>query len=364
MTADVPLTSGEITDEWLTARLREAGHDCRVTDLRMTPIGNGQIGSTYRLEIAVVGDPETPCSLVLKQAPSGERSRRVGATGYGFRDRPGFFEQEVLFYAHYAQRLSIDTPRCLFAWVSTDGADFILLMEDIVPATPGDEFHLADPAWLGQAVHELAGLHGPYWGRPATMPHHRLHAPTSDEAILFADRLRKSVAVLEERGLLDVAQDERRLISLLADHAEAWFAGMGTPASLVHGDFRLDNLMFSPRAGGVRAVTVDWQTFSTSFPYRDLGQVLGASIATEVRRRHQDEYLETYASRLRELGVVDASADTTAQLLRVGVLHPVHSALALLRGGYADERGNRLARTWLARSTAAAHDLDTWSAFS
>ena len=356
--------ASQITEEWLSAQLQQAGHDVRVVAFSTTRIGNGQLGSTYRITLNLNGATDTaPDSLILKTAGATEKSRRAGATGYGFDGRPGFFEQEVQFYKNYAPHLAIDAPNCLYAWLSPDGEDFALLLEDINPATPGDEFQLTDPGWVDKAVYELAGLHAPYWGNPDTDPDHRLHVPTSAEASLFASRLRRSVDVLRVRGLLPENPVVTRLVALLVDNAEPWFCGLGQSPTLVHGDFRMDNLMFAPTTDGIRAVAVDWQTFSASYGMRDIGQLLGASIPADARRRWSDFYLKTYTDRLVGLGVASATMDMSFQMLRVGVLHPVHSALALLRGGYADKRGQQLANTWFQRSAAAANDFDTWSVF-
>ncbi|MFB9149890.1 phosphotransferase family protein [Roseovarius ramblicola] len=42
---------------------------------------------------------------------------------------------------------------------------------------------------------------------------------------------------------------------------------------LVHGDYRLDNLIFAPDAPGIRAV-IDWELSTTGHPYADLAAVL------------------------------------------------------------------------------------------
>jgi hypothetical protein len=67
-------TSETITAEWLTARLREAGHDdASVRDFTATRVGTGQIGKCVRFELDLEGGtPATPRSLIGKflHAPS------------------------------------------------------------------------------------------------------------------------------------------------------------------------------------------------------------------------------------------------------------------------------------------------------
>ena len=47
----------------------------------------------------------------------------------------------------------------------------------------------------------------------------------------------------------------------------------------MHGDYRLDNLMFAPPSdGGVDVWALDWQTLSLALPARDLAYFLGTSL--------------------------------------------------------------------------------------
>jgi aminoglycoside phosphotransferase (APT) family kinase protein len=48
------------------------------------------------------------------------------------------------------------------------------------------------------------------------------------------------------------------LCKWLNEHVEEWFADMRPPQGLVHGDFRLDNVLFT----GDKATVIDWQTVS------------------------------------------------------------------------------------------------------
>ena len=49
-----------------------------------------------------------------------------------------------------------------------------------------------------------------------------------------------------------------------------------TPFAVIHGDYRLDNLMFPPDGDGV--VALDWQTVGVGPPARDIAYFLGTSL--------------------------------------------------------------------------------------
>ena len=63
---------------------------------------------------------------------------------------------------------------------------------------------------------------------------------------------------------------------------------------LVHGDYRLDNMLFG-RPGSLRDLTVvDWQTVTWGPAMTDVAYFLGCALTTEDRRTHYDELLRAY----------------------------------------------------------------------
>ena len=78
-----------------------------------------------------------------------------------------------------------------------------------------------------------------------------------------------------------VGVDDASLLRAVAPYAGAWSLGRADRFGLVHGDYRLDNLMFHPDG---RVWAVDWQTLSLGLPVRDVSFVLSTGLATEDRR--------------------------------------------------------------------------------
>ena len=63
---------------------------------------------------------------------------------------------------------------------------------------------------------------------------------------------------------------------------------------LVHGDYRLDNMLFG-QPGADRALTVvDWQTVTWGPAMTDVAYFLGCALPTELRREHYDALLRAY----------------------------------------------------------------------
>jgi hypothetical protein len=147
----------DVDREWLTERLRAAGHDAVVRGFRATRIGTGQIGKCIRFELDLErADAATPSSLVGKFPSDDPLSRATGV-------QLGNFVKEVSFYCSLQSSVSIRTPRCYYAEIDGQGPDFALLLEDLRPARQGDQLAGCSVAVARAAVHELVGLHAPHW---------------------------------------------------------------------------------------------------------------------------------------------------------------------------------------------------------
>jgi len=112
----------------------------------------------------------------------------------------------------------------------------------------------------------------------------------------------------------DDAETLRRAAALTG----RWVAIDTGVQSLVHGDYRLDNLMFPEHGDGV--VAVDWQTLAIGPPGRDLAYFLATSVLVDDRREHESALVAEYLDELRRHGVQDYSFEQCFADYRLGVL--------------------------------------------
>jgi hypothetical protein len=109
--------------------------------------------------------------------------------------------------------------------------------------------------------------------------------------------------------------------------------------SLVHGDFRLDNLLFDIK-GGVEAVAVlDWQTLGIGNGLTDIGYFLGCGIGDDLRRAHESELLALYCAEMTARGV-PLTVDAIWRDYVVGALHGVSTAVFSAAFVVRTERGD------------------------
>ncbi len=247
--ASLPIPDGPqaLTPAWLTDALRSTGviDSERVTavDASLISEGVGFIGRVARVRLSYDRHAESaPLSLIAK-FPATEPT----AKGIGVALR--FYEREIRIYREVTRNVPLRTPTCYYGDMRLDASEFILLIEDMAPARVGDQIAGCAPADAAKIVPQLAAFHAHFWESPLLreldwMPyyndtcHH--HAQDSYRQAwppfqqFVGDRLPGPV-----RDACEWLNDNVvHLQDLLVER----------PVTVMHGDFRLDNLVF-PEAG-------------------------------------------------------------------------------------------------------------------
>lgn len=132
------------------------------------------------------------------------------------------------------------------------------------------------------------------------------------------------------------------------------FAAM--PHTLVHFDYRADNLFFE--ADGT-VVVIDWQSISKGGGAADVAYFISQNLSVEDRRANEDDLLHAYHDALGAAGVTGYEYDQFFEDYRVGVIYgwiiPVFAV------GSLDSSSERAMALWTAvieRSQAAIFDHD------
>ena len=289
----------EIDATWLTAALRGAGvlQDGAVTDFTPTPVGNGLVGTSIRFDLRYYGaEPAAPASVVGKFPSADETSRHSGRALRLYR-------RETSFYRDIAPTVHIRTPRVLLNEFDPETDDFVLLFEDMGPARGGDQLAGCDVADAAVAMQEIAGLHGPRWNDPALDALDYLSLPPAENARIAQMVAPVADAFRDRYG--HVLEPEFMAATMrLKDFAEKLV--FGTPAphrTVLHGDFRLDNLLFDAKGGTHKLATLDWQTIGLGCGTHDASYFLGAGLRSEDRAAHEHDLLRIYHDQLQAYGV-------------------------------------------------------------
>ncbi|MFD6857272.1 phosphotransferase [Rhodococcus sp. NPDC060090] len=331
----------ELTPEWLSAAL-----DAPVHSVRAEPIGTGQVGTCHRLELTGDGVPERLVAK-LPAADTGMRAMLAGA-----------YRGEVRFYTDLAATVAVRAPRCHFAALGDDG-NFTLLLEDLAPARQGDQIRGCTPVEALDAVRNLADLHAPRWNDADLLGLEWLGRPDEAQARMLSELYGPAVDtfVADLGDLLDDSDTDT--LRSCVDATERWMTARSERFTVLHGDYRLDNLMF-PDDGAPGVTAVDWQTITLGLPARDLAYFLGTSLPPALRRDHEHHLVTAYHRRLVEQGVERFAFAECWDDYRFGVLQGPLIAVFGCAFGTRTERGDRMFAAMVARSCAAIRDLDSF----
>ncbi|WP_054567607.1 oxidoreductase family protein [Frankia sp. R43] len=346
-----------VTPQWMTAVLRHGGTDTEITGLRHEPVGSGQLSSSYRFHLTGAPDAaETaPPSVVLKLAAGTPAGRAQIAPGY---------RSEVGYYRSFATGAQIRVPRCWSAAITTDGHSFTLVLEDAHPSRPGSQVDGATLTQAHAAIRNLAGLHAPFWGQDglrdtASWLRH------SDEAALsfFGELFATATGPFIDRFGPDLSPSDLDTLHRTADLFGRWGRHIGGRHSLIHGDYRLDNLLFSKATDGVppEVMAVDWQSLEVGFPGRDVAYFLSTALAPELRRSHEKALVRAYHDRLLEIGVPDYPFEACFHDYRLGILQaPLITVLgAVYATNTPTENSHRMFLSMITNACAAIRELGT-----
>ncbi len=343
----------ELNPEWMTAALRVAGLDVTVRSLRSEAVGTGQMAHNERIFLEYEGDPgDAPKTLVGKFPSPSEASRGAGASGG--------YKAETRFYTEIGNSLAINTADCYYGAIADDEATFTLLLGDLAPKTQGDQIAGGSDVEIEAAVRNLAGLHAPRW-----------NDPTLDEIDWVTTGLSGQFQLYIEMGTpAFIERYKDRLSSADAETLSAFAAGVGRwmetrPAekTLVHGDYRLDNLMFEHTDSGCQVAAVDWQTLSVACGGQDLAYLLGNSSPPEQRRAHEDHMLEVYREAMAALGVKRTAEQVRHDYVYGTFQGPSITMLGALAVGQTD-RGDEMFMAMASRSCAQIRDLNALALIS
>lgn len=301
----IPRTPEGFTPDWVTAVIAAKAPGSRVSGVTATRIGEGVgiLAELYRLDLTYApGSPAGPASVIAKLHASNPDVRQICAAY-------GFYEREVHFYRDIAPTLQIGVPGTHHAAFDPASGDAVIVMANLAPAVSPDQVAGIPLEKLTAAIDAAAALHALWWRSP-DLAKIRGIVPASNEPPyssvpdIYRAYLPAALAGLEARGLPDLARAATRLADSLGDLMHAFAA---EPLTLCHGDFRVDNFMFTEGSSGLGLTIIDWQIMMQARGPYDIGYLMGGAVQTELRRSAEDGLLRRYHDRLVAGGVRDYS---------------------------------------------------------
>jgi aminoglycoside/choline kinase family phosphotransferase len=324
--------------------------DIASVDVTQIGAGVGIASLLYRAKLTYAHEANGPTSVVVKLPATDEGTRMV-------MNLFDFYSKECRFYAELADATPVNTPTIHHNDVDVDTNDFVLVMEDLVGVRSVDQIEGCTLAEAMAAMSSLARIHATWWEagpiedvewlpRPGDSPYPEALAGqvAASWPNVMADH---ADLVSSETAALGARMPE--LIPLLMSRLSEG------PTTLVHGDYRLDNLMFAE--DGIEPLTViDWQICLRGRPGYDLGYFMSQSLDSKMRAEHERDLLSHYHSELVANGVEGYDPDEMWDDYRLGILYCFAYPASAAAVELVNDRAVALFRCLLERSVAAIEE--------
>ncbi|MEO9599064.1 phosphotransferase [Parasphingorhabdus sp.] len=344
MSAQFPLRPEEFETGFIEEVFGAATGSLR--SLTHEPVGTGQICDSYRFtcDWAEDGHPET----FIAKCPSADPTSRGAAAIFHL------YDMEVGWYRDVADDCQTLCPKSYHADIADNEQEFVLLLEDMAPASQGDQLAGASLTQVETTLAEAAALHNftPEGGFDNLK---WLHHSAGNSQFL-ENSLAAGYPAFRERFSALLAADILDLGQQLVDGIGTYVSHETGQPTITHGDMRLDNILF--HQDDRLAALVDWQTCSLGNPANDVAYMIGTSFADPaVRRKQEAQLVRDYLNRRTDAPDFDAFWIEYRRHAFSGFIMAINASLHVEQ----TERGDKMFAAMAERPAQMAIDLDSLS---
>tara|TARA_B100000953_G_scaffold283518_1_gene262531 strand:+ start:647 stop:1819 length:1173 start_codon:yes stop_codon:yes gene_type:complete len=349
----IPQEGNEFTADWFSDCLQEQfGAAVLEVDLEIIGTGVGFVGEVYRCHLSWDANrPDLPPSVIIKVPSSIPANRGLG-------EGMQLYEREILAYQKLSGTMGLPMPKLfysamdddptpwldklvefLFTYLPIGGVSwvtvqflklasknprlrrYLLIIEDIVDARPPSQVGGGSLDDAIVALTALAEFHATHWmseksvgisSRVWTMS----RLPKVWQASYRRNRdqfLSHFGNLIEEEKIWQLDQAQIDIPKLLKPLGES-------PWTLLHGDYRLDNILYRPDGS---LVVIDYQILSKGRPGWDVAYFITTSLTPE-HKAEETVMLEHYHKVLCAAGVSDYPFSTLLEDIRLTKLLLAH----------------------------------------
>ncbi|MEM7225109.1 MAG: phosphotransferase [Pseudomonadota bacterium] len=315
-----PTTIEEITPAWMTMALGQGVRALETENLGGE--GRGFLSGVARVRLdyaaPVDGAPE---SVVVKLPTTVEAGREIALANKAYL-------RELRFYREIAPESPIRVPRCYFACLD----DSVLVLEDARAWTPGDQIAGLSLAQAEAAVRAIGRFHAHWWDRTG--------AETLDwvpkEVSLSFRLYEESWPGFLERHASEMSPDAQAVGARVAANCARLSALIAAGRqTLVHGDFRADNLLFQ----GPGVLALDWQWLTRMIGAYDVARLVCGSLPTRLGHGNHRRLCGLWHQELTAAGVAGYGPDAAWRDYQLGLL--LYSYLPVVCDYFFSHEGGR-----------------------
>ena len=344
----------QVTPEWLQAVFHHAGVTVpRISITGSVPVGHGFLSVTGRTAITYNANAEKAVrSVVCKLTTAVAAVADIAAA-------QSIYQREAAVYAFLGAAPPLATPRCYWSNAGADGRTLNLVLQDLTGQTRAvDQVSGCSRAEARAVGAELAKLHAAYWQHPE-LPGASWLFDRKSRAAQAAETQLAAAPVFRERYAGRIASVCLDAIDHFAEHAESIVRDLPAGVTLIHGEPRVDNVLFEDLAEGHRAWLIDWQFADYGSPMFDLAYFLAGSVSPEDRRAIEDDLIAAHQAVIARVDPgysLDRARAEFKACLPIALHFSAGAVLAIPAGDAED----RLLMTLVERNVAALTD---WHCF-
>lgn len=332
---------------------RTIGHlfDEKITgsEIRSLGEGVGLMSSIARAHLTFEsGDEKTVIVKCIARTDNSELSKGLN-----------FYFNEINFYQYLADETPIPIPRGLYSAIDPDTQDFLLVLEDMGDETAGDQLVSCTREQLDVAFRRAAELHGTFWGRTGEFDwlNHQIDMKT----ILFRrDAIfRPGIEpCIEGFGSYFTGNRAEVVRKIGEQWVDIFLNALGGEPTIVHGDYRTDNMFLVDKDGQPDIIAFDWQNTMGGNGAHDIAYFCSQSADASLHGDAQMQALRHYHETLVD-HKVPLSFDEVLERYRYNLLIVMITPIAICGTlDQGNERGVQLGETILERSFSALESLD------
>ncbi len=322
-----PTSAAAISADWLAAVLGQPG---KLRGFTVAQVGTGQMCDSYRLTLDWQDGTAAPASVIAKCPSHDEASRNIAKL-------TGTYVKEVSWYRELAAASGVPAPSCYHYDIAEDDVDFILILSDLAPARQGDQLAGIGVTGLIPCIDAAAKLHAYLWNDPqlAQMPW-----LTNDASALVRALFPSLYLGFRDRYASRLAPEVLDVGAGIVANLDAYLSREPSVRTIVHGDLRIDNILFAP--DGASCWLVDWQTLGRGSGAADLAYLVGTSIADPFERGAAGRpAFDHWIAALKD-GGVDPDPDALWTDYRVGALSGYFMAVFASMNVERTDRGDEM----------------------
>ena len=332
----IPQEGSEFTADWFTDLFQEQ-YGAAVLDVSREVIGTGVgfVGEIHRCFLswdATRGD--LPASVIVKVPSKLPLNRSLGE---GLQ----LYEREVIAYEKLSSNMGLPMPNVLYSAMDDDPTPwldsvinflfsllplggvswltvkflelasknrrlrrYVLVLEDIADARPPSQVEggSLDDALI--SLETLAKFHAHHWMKEESIAvSDRIWALNRLPKVSQASYARNREEFIGRFGEL-VGDEKMRVIDDTQDRLEDLLAPLAQdPWTLLHGDYRLDNIMFRPNG---EIVVIDYQLLSKGRPGWDVAYFITTALSADYKSE-EETMLKHYHETLLRAGITNYS---------------------------------------------------------